>query len=203
MKIWMILSLAGAGMLWGTSSFAQPIARISNSEDSLALVEQVAWYLDYFDISENVFISVILAENIPDMMEGMTFCLNPTRPLPRLIIKLRIDARLNPRKQRLLLAHEMIHVKQYVKGELKVIDKNKVMWKGRTFRNHFKGTNHRLAPWEREAYRTDNLIAKICREQPDKFLLAKTLALDSIGLRPERELKIIVDRIEEEKFLNF
>ena len=195
MKTWIILSLAGAGTLWGIPSIAQPIVKISNSEDSLALKKQVAWYLDYFDIKENVFVSVILAERMPDKLEGITHCLNSAKPFPRLIIKLRIDARLSKRKQRLILAHEMVHVKQYAKGELRVLSKEKVMWKGRRF--HFwSDADLRTPPWEREAYRTDNMIAKICEEQPDQSLLAKNIASDSTDLGLGKEFREMEDHMD-------
>lgn len=122
-----MLSVAGIGLLGGSSSFAQPTIRVSNAKDPLAIKKQVVWYLDHFDITEDVFISVIFDGRMPDKMGGMTCCLNSAKPQPRLSVKLRIDARLSKKEQRLVLAHEMVHVKQYVKGELKVLSSKKVM----------------------------------------------------------------------------
>lgn len=101
---------------------------------------------------------------MPGKMEGMTFCLDSTVNNYQ-IIRVWIDARLSEKQQRLVLAHETIHVKQYVKEELKVIDHKSAIWKGRSLRHHFTGSKQRLSPWETEAYRTDNLLARQYKEQ--------------------------------------
>lgn len=49
------------------------------------------------------------------------------------------------------LAHEMVHVKQYVYGELKdYLKVNKISWKGQDF--HHKDIDYWLSPWEVEAH---------------------------------------------------
>ncbi len=62
----------------------------------------------------------------------------------------------------------------------------KIMWKGRAFRNYYASTNRQPSPWEREAHRTDNLMAKIYAKQPDKSFLAEKIVLDSTGIHPEK-----------------
>ena len=185
MKLWTTLSMASLGLLWGTYSPAQPIIKISNAKDASTVRKQVDWYLDYFDINENILVSVIFAEHMPDKMDGMTYCLDAAPPSD-LLIKVRIAAHLSEKQRRLVLAHEMIHVKQYAKGELKVIGHRKVVWKGRSFRNHYTGSRQQLSPWEREAYRTDDAIANMCINQPDESLLVKNKRLDSADANAEK-----------------
>lgn len=100
---------------------------------------------------------------MPEKLEGMAISLNSPEPDDYQIIKVLIDASLNKTKQRLVLAHEMIHVKQYVKEELVVLNKQQVMWKGQKYR--FSCVCNRQIPWEKEAYRTDNLLVKLSQEQ--------------------------------------
>lgn len=54
------------------------------------------------------------------------------------------------------LAHEMVHVKQYARGELQdyiTPKKNdKVKWKGKTFSNSEEWEDYWMSPWEIEAY---------------------------------------------------
>ena len=185
MRIWITLSLVGVGILWGTPSIAQPIIRITNAKDSLAIRKKLDWYLDYFDIRENVLISITFTNRMPDKIEGITYCINPENPNPYLIIKVRIDNKRSQKQQRIVLAHEMIHVKQYLKGELELIGSKKVMWKGLIF--NYSDTNHQFSPWEKEAYRTDNLIAKVCEEQYNQSFLTKNISLDSNGFCPGKE----------------
>ncbi len=170
MKTWIFIILTSVGWLWFRSASAQPIVKISNTEDSVAVKEQALQYLAYFDITEDVYISIVFAKHMPLSLDGITFCSNQMKPLSHRIIKVRIASRLSERKRRLVLAHEIIHVKQYAKGELKVIDDKKVMWKGHTFHDHESGSTSQLSPWEREAYRNDNLVAKISRKRAEPLL---------------------------------
>ena len=56
------------------------------------------------------------------------------------------------------LCHEMVHVKQYARNEM-----TDSYWKGQMrWRNRFidKNTRYSKLPWEREAYRKQNTLAK-------------------------------------------
>lgn len=56
------------------------------------------------------------------------------------------------------LAHEMVHIKQYVTGQLDCSESGKRWkWHGR----YHKGTEpYELSPWEREAYATEGILAQ-------------------------------------------
>jgi hypothetical protein len=49
-----------------------------------------------------------------------------------------------------LVAHEMTHIKQWVKGELQDIADDKVLYKGKVYSNE-TDLDYWLAPWEMEA----------------------------------------------------
>lgn len=151
-------------LFWVNCAFSQPIIKIKGSDDSLAIHEHLVQYLTYLEVREKVYISVIFSKTMPGKMEGMTFCLD-TILNNYLLIKVWIDARLSEKQQRLVLAHETIHVKQYVKEELKVIDHKSAIWKGRFLRHQYTGSRQTLSPWEREAYRADNLLTRQYKEQ--------------------------------------
>ena len=58
-----------------------------------------------------------------------------------------------PRKHLLkVLIHELVHVKQYIYGDLKDFVFGKVKWKKRFYHEHDDITNSTDAPWEKEAY---------------------------------------------------
>ena len=53
--------------------------------------------------------------------------------------------------------HEMVHVKQYLKGELESgIGKQSSRWKGKEY-----NTSYFDAPWEREAYELEKVMSDI------------------------------------------
>lgn len=70
-------------------------------------------------------------------------------------INIEIDASLHDNIALRILAHEMVHVKQYVKGELSS-DKNDLqLWKGKHVSDKLKYTSE---PWEVEAMKKETLM---------------------------------------------
>ena len=108
---------------------------------------------------------------MPEKLEGITISLPSPEPDVYQLLKVLIDARLSASKQRLVLAHEMIHVKQYAKQELIILNDN-VIWKGQNYSYAYK-YNQRM-PWEREAYWGDRTLAELVKSSPNP--MQKTLA---------------------------
>jgi hypothetical protein len=62
-----------------------------------------------------------------------------------------VDPNLGKRNMLLVLAHEMVHIKQYAKGELKdYVRVNKVKWKGKVYND--SKIDYWEQPWEIEAH---------------------------------------------------
>ena len=62
---------------------------------------------------------------------------------------IRVDSKLNPRNIAETVAHEMVHVKQWAKGEMKeLVSQNKTKFKGELFGD----TEYWFRPWEIEAH---------------------------------------------------
>lgn len=147
--------------------YGQSIIKVHGSEDSLAVKKQIEQYLAYLDVQEKIHLTVTYAMRMPDKVKGITFCQHSSVPQVYQVIKVRIDARLSKKQQALVLAHEMIHVKQYAKGELVVIGEQ-VLWQGRKYQHDAR----HYIPWESEAYQKDNLLSKLSREQYKPALTA-------------------------------
>jgi hypothetical protein len=164
--------LTVACMLWMNFAFSQPIVRVIGSADSVTVVKQVAQYLEYLDIRENVRLAVIFLRTMPKNFAGITICVNSAdlkKDIGYLIVKVYLDARQPKFLQRIVLAHEMIHDKQYAKRELIIKSKQEVMWKGQKYFSHDADAGA-TPPWEREAYRDDALLVKRCKEQTEMLL---------------------------------
>lgn len=153
------------GLFWMHQSYSQPIVMIKGYKDSLALKARVMHYLDYLDINEKVHLSIHFTIYLPNHVEGITFSLNAPNPSIYQVIRVRIDARLNKTQQWLVLAHEMIHVEQMVKGELMIIDNRQVKWKGRKYLCQRR--NHPYTPWEKDAYKKGKILAGLEYLEPE------------------------------------
>lgn len=68
-----------------------------------------------------------------------------------------VNQNLNKKTMLISLAHEMVHVKQYARGELKdYLRSNNVRWKNRVF--CLDKIEYWSSPWEKEAYKNDKLL---------------------------------------------
>ncbi len=61
------------------------------------------------------------------------------------------------------LAHEMVHLKQFVRKELFDYATGKVQWKSRTYQNRGR-VNYNSQPWEKEAYRLEGELYEMFAE---------------------------------------
>lgn len=182
------LLITVACMFWMNLAFSQPIVKIIGSADSETLSKQVAQYIEYLDIRENVRLAVIFSRTMPENYIGLTKCENGTESkndIAYLNIKVYLDARQPIVRQRIVLAHEMIHVKQYAKGELVVTNRREVMWKGQKYSSH-NAEHNDPRPWEREAYRNDIRLVKYWKEQSEIFPTSKTDAFVDHELNQKR-----------------
>jgi len=84
-----------------------------------------------------------------DGIRGSVFKLGPT------VIGMNIDTALDTERLIIALAHEMIHVKQYARGQI-THGKNLTskFWMGKKFRGHYYDL-----PWEVEAFSKERVLA--------------------------------------------
>lgn len=74
-----------------------------------------------------------------------------------------VNKKLNKKTTLISLAHEMVHVKQYAKGELKDYLRNdKVKWCGKVF--CLDKVKYWSSPWEKEAYKKDSLLYELYKQ---------------------------------------
>ena len=137
-------------------SFSQPIIRVYG-DNTETIKKQVEFYLNYLDVNENIFIDISIYPVMPDHLKGITIPIKSSEPGISKIFRILIDDKLSAKKQMIVLAHEMIHVKQFTKNELIQINKKKVTWKGKKYYNSYAHNK----PWEKEAFGADNKLAML------------------------------------------
>lgn len=114
-------------------AYCQPVIKIWGSQEPLKVSKQVTKYLAHLNVQEKIYLTVTFTVHMPEKLKGITICQHLSGPKYYQVIKVRIDARLSKKQQALVLAHEMILVKQYAKGELMVISEQQVLWGGRKY----------------------------------------------------------------------
>ena len=152
---------------WAGFAFSQPVIKIKGSKNAQMIKQQVKLYLDQLDVQENFHLTIIFSTQMPDKLEGFTSSHPSPEPEKYHIIRVLVDAKLPRTRQLLVLAHEMIHVKQYVKNELLILDDQRVIWKEKEY--FLSHEYNRYLPWEDEAYHADLTLVREVKFSRDQM----------------------------------
>jgi len=108
----------------------------------------VKFYADYFDITKNkVDLLLDFERNLQKNQGDEAYCVNEGGGK----YTITIDSTFSKRKILIALAHEMVHIKQYVKRELSYNERKKVSrYKGQVYKE--ETMNYWDMPWEIEAF---------------------------------------------------
>ena len=109
------------------------------------------FYAEKLNISKHDFSLLILTTNI----RSKTGTSGSAAKLGHKEYGINIDGRMNPSYTLSTLAHEMVHIKQLVKGQLSYTlgegDRASYKWRGKRVRRTYMNRQ-----WEKEAYRREN-----------------------------------------------
>lgn len=145
-----------------------PFVEVKGSLDDQLVSEQVYAHLDQFSITDPLQIHVFYVDfsqhpYLKNGYRGYTHCLDP---LQGRHFRIFIHKGLKPRIQALVLAHEMVHVKQYYYQELTIKSEKEVCWKGECFPN-FTHILYQNRPWEQEAIHAATKLLKTFRKKQE------------------------------------
>jgi len=105
-------------------------------------------------LSKNIEILLVF-EKLPNIFNAMCNWQDDNHKCRSFVIV--VNKNLNKKTSLIALAHEMVHVKQYARGELKdYLRTEKVKWKKRTFM--LDKVEYWSSPWEKEAYKKDQIL---------------------------------------------
>jgi len=131
-----------------------------------AVREAVSFYSEVLlgkRMANNVDVLVKLTKDLKKKEKAYGFCHITDDSLcrPREFM-IELDASMKYSFDQILtwLAHEMVHLKQFVRGELFDYETGRVQWKSRTYgRVHYDDQ-----PWEKEAYRLEGELYEMFEE---------------------------------------
>ena len=115
-------------------------------------------------MAKNIYLDIKLTKDLKKKEKAYGFCHivdnSLTRPREFMI---ELDTSMRYKFDQILtwLAHEMVHLKQFVRGELCDYETGRVQWKSRTFgKVHYDDQ-----PWEKEAYRLEDELYEMFAEE--------------------------------------
>jgi len=86
------------------------------------------------------------------------FCVGDKSAATIQIAKSSFDEKISFLKQMHTLAHEMVHAKQFLRGELDYDENGEFTWKNRSG----KGYKYKNQPWEKEAEKLEKVLFSEC-----------------------------------------
>ena len=115
-------------------------------------------------MAKNIYLDIKLTKDLKKKEGAYGFChiVDDSLSRPREFM-IELDASMRYKFDQILtwLAHEMVHLKQFVRGELCDYETGRVQWKSRTFgRVHYDDQ-----PWEKEAYRLEDELYEMFEEE--------------------------------------
>ena len=120
------------------------------------LIEDITWWFceKYFKRFKSFNIEIDLCK-IPEKVQG--WCME----IDKNCSHIQIDKRLEGDDFITCVLHELVHVKQQFKGELKEMKGIEKMWKGEIY----LGIDYMNLPWEKEAYEQQEILLKKYKER--------------------------------------
>ena len=140
--------------------------RSHNKELYRALASAAIWYgavLLGTRMVNNIYLDIKLTKGLKKKEKAYGYCHivddNLSRPREFMV---ELDASMKYGFDEILtwLAHEMVHLKQFVRGELFDYATGRVQWKTRSFGR----LDHDDQPWEKEAYRLEGELYEMFEE---------------------------------------
>ena len=115
-------------------------------------------------MAKNIYLDIKLTKDLKKKEGAYGYChiVDDSLAKPREFM-IELDASMRYKFDQILtwLAHEMVHLKQFVRGELCDYETGRVQWKSRTFgRVHYDDQ-----PWEKEAYRLEDELYEMFEEE--------------------------------------
>jgi hypothetical protein len=162
-KTWFVpVALTLLTLSYTNFAFAQPVVKVLAGKNSKAIKKQAEVYMDHLNVQENFYLLIKLSPEMPRKLEGITILrYSPETDVYQ--FQVIVDANLSENQQMLVLAHEIVHVKQYAKKELIILNNKKVVWRGK--KHHYSGAYNRQMPWEIEAYKFDRKLVNLFKSK--------------------------------------
>lgn len=119
------------------------------------IIQQAQFHARQLGLAQNVYIAISFSQNIPSGFSGYTRYRNIESLNGGHQVRIVISSDMSRHRQKRVLAHEMVHAKQFVEGKLvKCRDRHYSWSEGMCL--DIKRISYYNRPWEKEAYKLGN-----------------------------------------------
>ncbi|RZS96778.1 hypothetical protein [Cecembia calidifontis] len=108
------------------------------------------YFLDKIGIEEDLHLAIKFTSDLPEYLLGFVIQSDTGYTSNLQKFKIFIQSNLSEFKLSEVLAHELVHVRQYVERKLEIDQSSNISWMGRRY--FYNSNFHRFSPWEKEAH---------------------------------------------------
>lgn len=152
-------------LVTNTALQAQATIVVRNDYKPEVVQQQARFYADLFGFDESVHIIIIFSLDVPDDYHGYTRYRDVRHLNGGHQLLIRINRKSNRSQQLITLAHEMIHARQFVEGQLQQCGPLHYSWKDEKICRSANEIPYRERPWEQEAYKEALPLYRLYKEQ--------------------------------------
>ncbi len=124
------------------------------------IVEAARFLAQHFALPSEVYIIITIHDKVPPRVDGFTLYEDLTDYEHKKQVLITISSKIPLRNQLAVLAHEMVHVKQFVRGELVELQDHCYQWKGMPGQN-IHSLDYLDRPWEKEALKMQHKLVNL------------------------------------------
>ncbi|MEM8968398.1 MAG: hypothetical protein AAGE93_18410 [Bacteroidota bacterium] len=153
----LINSMFVLNMLYFTTTLVEGAVLIADESVPKEVAEQAQCYAQLLALDQHVYIAISFSRDLPPGVDGYTRYQNTESYNEGHQIRIVINANINRAQQIRVLAHEMIHAKQFVEGRLVRCSTGHYSWE-RGVCTDTKHLPYYNRPWEKEAFKLGNQL---------------------------------------------
>lgn len=142
---------------------SRPNIRVLEEHKFQQIAEAARFLGNYFEFSSDVYIIIVISPKLPNQIDGYTLYEDHLNQEGIKQFFIKISSKLSLKSQLAVIAHEMVHVKQFLSGELIKQQDQCYQWKGHKCLN----TNHLDyldRPWEQEALSIQDELVQLYKK---------------------------------------
>lgn len=133
------------------------------------IADAVYFYAEYLmsdRLLKNLEVEIVLEDNLIKNEGDQAYCVDISTSGPARDFEITVDAGMSKRALLIAIAHEMVHVKQYARGELKYLSSKKLQrFQGKVYNPEFMYWER---PWEIEAFGRELGLYSMFRQSQKK-----------------------------------
>ncbi|MEM9673474.1 MAG: hypothetical protein ACFB15_27785 [Cyclobacteriaceae bacterium] len=164
-----ILSLGIIFLLAGYSAVAQAVVAVRNDYQPQEIKQQAEYYAHVLGLDSTVYILISFTPRVPEKMKGFTRYHDARPQGGGHQVHISISKKAGRSHQLRTLAHEMVHARQFVQGQLVQCDHTHFSWHSQACERLDK-LAYLDRPWEQEATKVGASLHEQFRKQSQNRL---------------------------------